>query len=404
MIEKVVISNYKSIEDMTIELGRFNVIIGENGSGKSNILEAIALLSAAAMRKLDNEYLGRIGIRPSKPRFMRSAFQSDGEKTIKVAANSKNESYVAELSHDGLPYSEWKDVFRERTEKELRNVFEFLATGHENETVHKGLGGDAYTKLLQVRKGVKGATKGDLAAPAFTDFFEMFRKEFDSKPIENLGLKNFMIYKPEESAIRRIETDGQMEPLGVRGEGLIKLLSLMFVRPDEKRMKDLSDSLKLIGWFKDMKLHEGEYRKEIYIDLVDKYIDEAAGLYDQRNSNEGFLFLLFYIILFVSKETPSFFAIENIDTALNPKLCEKLTSVLAELAKKYSKQVILTTHNPSVLDGLDMNDRTVRLFVAYRNGTGRTMIRRVPKPTSGTRRKMSEYFVQGVLGGLPKNF
>ena len=42
-----------------------------NGSGKSNILEAIALGSAAAQYKLDNEFLISRGIRVTETRFMR---------------------------------------------------------------------------------------------------------------------------------------------------------------------------------------------------------------------------------------------------------------------------------------------------------------------------------------------
>src|SRR6266566_4364472 len=74
MIRKVRVENYKSIPDLALDLGRVTVLIGANGSGKSNVLEAIALASAAAQDKLDNEFLVSRGIRVSEPRFMRSAF------------------------------------------------------------------------------------------------------------------------------------------------------------------------------------------------------------------------------------------------------------------------------------------------------------------------------------------
>ena len=70
MIRKVRINNYKSIPDLTLDLGRVTVLIGANGSGKSNILEAIALASAAAQNKLDNEFLISRGIRVTETRFM----------------------------------------------------------------------------------------------------------------------------------------------------------------------------------------------------------------------------------------------------------------------------------------------------------------------------------------------
>ena len=71
MIRKVRVENYKSIPNLALDLGRVTVLIGANGSGKSNILEAIALASAAAQNKLDNEFLISRGIRVTETRFMR---------------------------------------------------------------------------------------------------------------------------------------------------------------------------------------------------------------------------------------------------------------------------------------------------------------------------------------------
>ena len=60
-------------------------MIGENGCGKSKILEAIALASAAADDKLDNEFLASRGMRVTEPQFMRSAFEKDNlTKKIKI--------------------------------------------------------------------------------------------------------------------------------------------------------------------------------------------------------------------------------------------------------------------------------------------------------------------------------
>lgn len=44
MFKRLAIKNFKSIIDLTIELGRVNVFIGANGMGKSNVLEAIVRL------------------------------------------------------------------------------------------------------------------------------------------------------------------------------------------------------------------------------------------------------------------------------------------------------------------------------------------------------------------------
>jgi len=54
MLNKIKISSFKSIVNQEISLGMMNVFIGANGSGKSNFLEAICVLSAAAAGRVDD--------------------------------------------------------------------------------------------------------------------------------------------------------------------------------------------------------------------------------------------------------------------------------------------------------------------------------------------------------------
>ena len=164
--------------------------------------------------------------------------------------------------------------------------------------------------------------------------------------------------------------------------------------------------MKLIDWFETFVIPQNLSPGERTIRIQDRYLSDGA-LFDQRSANEGFLFLLFYITLLISPETPAFFAIDNIDTSLNPKLCIALLQQVATLAKEYDKQVILTTHNPAVLDGLDLHDDEQRLLVVDRNKNGHTRVRRVdpPKPSAGQLPvSLSEAFLRGYIGGLPKNF
>src|SRR5436309_12350450 len=103
MIRKVRVKNYKSIPDLALDLGRVTVLIGANGSGKSNILEAIALASATAQNKLDNEFLISRGIRVTETRFMRSAFDRlpTTREAIKISVTGDNEVAInCELSAD----------------------------------------------------------------------------------------------------------------------------------------------------------------------------------------------------------------------------------------------------------------------------------------------------------------
>src|SRR5208283_1995655 len=43
-LEKLTIKNFKSIREQTLALGRLNVLIGGNGAGKTNLIEAFRFL------------------------------------------------------------------------------------------------------------------------------------------------------------------------------------------------------------------------------------------------------------------------------------------------------------------------------------------------------------------------
>lgn len=397
MITELKIENYKSIQDLTLEVGRVNVLIGENGCGKSNILEAITFAAAAEANKLDKEFLKNRGIRVTEPQLMRSAFINNTEvKPIKIIAkcndDKKNIDYEVEyfIHNDNKPYARW-EVYPD-----------------ESSYISK-MKLDLVDKMLRM---------------AMTDI---------------LSFRSFIIFSPENTILRDFSKEADIEPLGDKGEGLLKLL--IYTQNDAIKSKDFSelndiqDTLELFGWFESIKIPDDFSLLEKKITIKDRYLETP---FDQRSANEGFLLVLFYITLVVSKYTPKIFAIDNLDTSLNPKLCTKLIKELTRLAKKYDKQMFITTHNPAILDGIDLGDDEQRLFVISRNDDGHSCCDRITlkdKPKSSTRAKISRVFknnedselfskqdilnkfddseeslklsealLRGYLGGLPEGF
>ena len=56
MLKKLTIRNFKAVQDMTVEFTPLTVLIGENGCGKSTILQALDLLYSVSSRDI-HEYL-----------------------------------------------------------------------------------------------------------------------------------------------------------------------------------------------------------------------------------------------------------------------------------------------------------------------------------------------------------
>ena len=100
MIRSVLIRSFKSLLEVDIELGRINVFVGANGSGKSNILEAIGVIGAAANGRVDDEALLRRGVRPGVPSLYKSSFAGVKMRgSIRLEAASEGASYAVELNN-----------------------------------------------------------------------------------------------------------------------------------------------------------------------------------------------------------------------------------------------------------------------------------------------------------------
>ncbi len=71
--------------------------------------------------------------------------------------------------------------------------------------------------------------------------------------------------------------------------------------------------------------------------------------------------------------------------------------------------MLATTHNPLVLDGLDLLDDRIRLFTVDRDSSGASQVNRVqvtPELMAQAENgfSLSQLWTMGRFGGVPKNF
>lgn len=362
MIETITVKNFKSITDMTLSLGNVNVFIGANGSGKSNILEAIAMVAAERSAQIEVNSMIQKGIRIAKPDLMISSFYGQpSNNTINVnisgTEGERIKYAVTNLTPEDI-YSTWNAPW---------------STG---------------ARRGNIKEAVKKTDK---------------LKEYLSK---------YLIYSLSINALRGLTSDSLQYPLGLNGEGLDVLLNNI---PKEEIMQIKESAKDYISWIEDIFFDSEEiYKMQGYklgrsksnLYFRDKFMQKKNNLFSAENANEGALELLFYLTLFISRKTPDFFAIDNIENGLNPRLCRFLMKKICELAVKNGKQVLITTHNPAILDGLNLNDGSQRLYVVTRNDEGKTQAKRIQtKEQTGEQRMMlSEMWMKGLIGGVPYNF
>lgn len=390
MITNVSIKNYKSVVDVSLSLGRFNLLIGANGCGKSNILEGIAMGAAASADKLDYEYFANRGIRVVDPRFMLPAFDDIKSDRISIGFTNGDNS----LATFDIFYN--KDTKPAHWQDESVSADSFVAYVGENLSLHGRMVKDMIDRINKMKSNKNNSQLQNLRLKPIEDDVRIMTVDAD--------LNRFLIYSLEETILRKADDSNRTYPLGRHGEGLFAYFKELSQKPEGIDIfNEIKENLKVLDWFDDMEVPSGQLSMEFNLKLKDSYLAETINTFDQRSTNEGFLYLLFYLTLVISDETPKFFAIENIDTAFNPKLCREVTRRLIELARKHDKQIIATTHNAAVLDGMNLFEDDVRLHIVRRSIDGYTKSNRVTLKSEMSM-PLSEAWVKGFIGGLPDNF
>lgn len=393
MIRKIHIDGFKSIVSQTLELGRVNCFIGANGVGKSNVLEAIGVLSAAASGKVDDESLLRRGVRPGVPRLYKTSFESASVPVhIGLSAESGSRSNTASYRVSLLnPLENPEPAWSFKTERLTSGNEEIVSDGVRNKRNLTPTAGLAALKLVEV----------STESPAT----ELMQR-----------LQNFAIYSPNTPTLRAMVGDPQSRsPVGLAGgrlaEGFAEFRKAVLDRDD-----DLLDGVfELVDWVADIQttssagslLSPSVARTKEVLKFTDRFMRKSRNTLTAYDASEGALYVLFCAILCLSPHAPKLFAIDNLDQALNPRLVGRLTAKLSGwLARGDAhRQLLFTAHNPAVLDGLDLADSEIRLFAVERNSEGHTVVRRIEINADllamNEQYPLSRLWLMGNLGAMP---
>jgi predicted ATPase len=428
MLKRIKIDRFKSVHDAEIEFGRINLLIGGNGSGKSNILEAIGVLAAALSRGVSDSDFSRKGVRLTPPALMKSAFKElDLPKTLRLEAEFE----------DGVSYDLGLTA-RDGSAK-LSFFTEMAAYGDQPVFGRSRRGctvlGHRLKREPDAGRGMWDQTRLSLDF----DFDKRIARQFDS-------LARFAIYAPQTEFLREIKSGTVNDPpVGLHGEGLAQAVETLIFqfesvrREYRKRRVSRSESLSLEymqlwdawsllllpGWTESVGVNginaalrssEVSPKEGKIILFHDRYMREDRRLLSAYDSSEGTLFLLFIAVLLGHREAPKIFALDNVDSALNPRMTRELIERMVAMVKRRADhgvdigpdQVFMTSHNPTSLDAFDLTDPDQRVFVVFRDEKGRTKVKRLqPRPdmsredwlryTNG--RKLSQMWIDGGITG-----
>ncbi|MGN1156722.1 MAG: AAA family ATPase [Agathobacter sp.] len=388
-IQEIKIKNFKSLYDVSFCPGNINVFIGANGSGKSSVLEAIGVLSAAMTDRVNNNSLQRKGVRLSTSSLYKSQFRSIERSmpTVDFAMNW-------ERNHDKYDYSVHlttpsdNDTWKYHSESVSKNGE--IVFGRSNRT----------SVQLNNKVGYYALSE-KLTGEEYTDMGNY--------------ISGYGIYQPDTLTLRgNVADPTQVTPIGLNGGRLADAMEDLFSVVDDEIMfgtLSMDDVLELIEWASDIhitkpkksNLNPGVPSTRQVIEFQDRFLKDKS-VFTGYDASEGALYVLFMLTLAMHPDVPGMFAIDSFDHALNPRLAKRITEIFSQLIIESDKTVFMTTHNPLVLDGLNLADERIRLFAINKNKYGYAELNRIQisQELLETGQSLSRLWINGLLGGVPE--
>ncbi len=345
-IEEIRVKNFKSFRDVRVKLGRFNVLIGANASGKSNFVDLIRFIKNLAMYGLEDAFQMMGGV--EFVRNMKIGSKKPTEVSFTLKLNVKTNVFGFDMYVSKVTYRLGVKANRKLSIVEDRMI---IHAKDENKKTFKLEFIKENGRLMYKIKELEDETEEKLRstldnAVKFFSSLRVFLKEpivrlpiaIPPSPIlaHELGIYNFDP-KDMKGAVK-MTGKAELEENG----GNLPIVLQKALSSKEKRVNIVYLLKDFVPFVKDVKI-ERLIDKSIFLSLKEEFYDKniPASLI-----SDGTLNILATIVALIH-EKKDVYVFEEPERNVHPTLIEKLVNMFKEFSEK--KQIILTTHNPLIV-------------------------------------------------------
>ncbi len=346
--------NFRGFKDVSIDLMRpFTLLIGPNGSGKTNVIEAIELLSFIArgrpLYEIADVGYAEIGL------HIRGGLQACG----RMDRNTFLLGFSARTRFDG----EIKPVtyrIHIRTKPHPQIQEEELKVG--NRVIYKTLAKNPWSEDLIViyDNFARGGRKPQVAASSdrsvLSQYPEIAQKNLKLKQCVRLvqkimyHLQASYVFDPNPKLMHGYERIGN-NILSKDGANLSAVLYALYAG-DETQKASLDRLLSQISQLPDDPYEAFDFTTTDLGDVIFGLREKTGYQVDARSLSDGTLRTLAILTALETVQEGSHIILENFDNGLHPGRAGVLTSAIAEAIERRDLRVLVTTHNPATMNNL----------------------------------------------------
>lgn len=352
MIKNIRVQNFKSLKDVSLELGLRNVLVGPNMSGKSNLIEVFRLLTRIVVTSPASGVHVLAKAFDASGGFSEARWKGDDSNRISI-------SLEGDLPLDSLDQKQavWK--------------YEISILGDSRGwiTVHDEVlqvsGPDGTYRLIDGVNGERVLKNPD--GSIISRIHERSRSalEFEIPDWRGNTIRRFIgswrFYRFVPQLMKQINPTAATNFLTELGDNLSTWLMMLQTRYPESfaKIKDVSRDVfpeleDLFTW--------PTQQATVFLASREKHLRRPISVWEMSDGQLCFIALLSLVYCPLDLAA-GFYCVEEPENHLHPKLLETLVELLRqvqdELGPERSAQVVVTTHSPHLVDKVDLDELVV---------------------------------------------
>lgn len=391
-LTRLAATNFRSLAKVDIPLGALTVLVGPNGSGKTNVLNVLRFLAATVRFDLAaaiGEWGGLERVR------RRSASKSGGSVAIHVEGQLTEHSSYNALDEYNLRFRSTQTGALSRSEeftfKRTKGRGRRITVSGRN--VEIGPEGDASSAEPDRRRLATAQTTGLSTLPRLAD-------DEGGEGIRALAefLSSIRVLEPDMVEAR---WESKMVP-GRLADDASNLAAALYhlAQSDDDAFESLSSEMQycLPGLDAIDFVPVGGPGRAIAVVLHESGVGTPVDLED---ASFGTVRLLALLTALHEPDPPPFTAIEEVDHGLHPYALDVLVDRLRAASQR--TQVLVTTHSPTLVNRLTSSELVVCARDAETGASsipfiGSHQLRRAQKESD---LRLGELWFSGAVGGVP---
>lgn len=318
MLKKISIKNYKSIEEVNIDISDINILIGSNGAGKSNFISFFKLLNSIIKQRLQNQVAEESGANNIFHHGIKNSEFIGGEFIFKYKTNYNIYSFTLKPNNDGGVYFE-------------KEISEYHSAYYNKKVQNDISNGNMETNLFKYNTPINSHLKNRL------DEFRLYHFHDTSKTA--LVKQSFNIH----------DNEFLYEDARNLASFLFKL-SIKYPKILEK----IEKIIKLIAPYFDKFILKPSIfnEEEIRLGWQEK---NSEMLFNASHLSDGTLRMICLITLFLQPNPPKIILLDEPELGLHPFALNVLSDLIKSISKN-GTQIIISTQSVPLIENFTIND------------------------------------------------